>query len=161
MLYTDVREEIFNLRTVVQERFGFFSTLQEYLSDYRTHYGLQVDLVIENECLPEFTPQIASQLLRIIQEALTNVRKHSDARKVWLRCSQDSDKVCVHIEDDGQGFFPDQRRQNNGQHYGLQIMKERAESVGGSLQLDSKPGEGTRVIVCVPVKLADPEGESR
>lgn len=159
MLYTDVREEIFNLRTVIQERFGFFTTLQEYLSDYRTHYGLQVDLVIDNECLPEFSPQTASQLLRIIQEALTNVRKHSAATKVRLRCSLNSDNVCIHIEDDGQGFHLDPQRQQNGQHYGLQIMKERAESVGGSLKLDSEPGRGTRVIVCVPVTLSEPKDE--
>jgi signal transduction histidine kinase len=155
MLYTDVREEIFNLRTVVQERFGFFSTLQDYLADYRTHYGLHVDLVIENECLPEFPPQVSGQLLRIIQEALTNVRKHSAAAKVWLRCSQQGEMMCVHIEDDGKGFHLSNGFEENGQHFGLQIMKERAESVGGNLTLESSPGAGTRVIVCVPAEYQD------
>ena len=152
LLYIDVREQIFNLRTVVQERMGFFSSLQEYLSDYRSHYGLRVDLLVENECLTEFSPQVTSQLMRIIQEALTNVRKHSAAGKVLLRCSQREDQMCVHIEDDGQGFHLSNGISENGQHYGLQIMKERAESVGGSLVLDTKPGEGTRVIVCVPAE---------
>ncbi len=159
LLYIDVREQIFNLRTVVQERMGFFSTLQEYLSDYRSHYGLRVDLVIENECLTEFSPQVSGQLLRIIQEALTNVRKHSAAGKVLLRCSQGGDQMCVHIEDDGQGFHHSEEIEENGQHFGLQIMKERAESVGGSLVLDSKPGEGTRVVVCVPVEMVWMMGE--
>ena len=150
ILYIDVREQIFNLRTVVQERMGFFSTLQEYVSDYRSHYGLRVDLVIENECLTEFSPQVSGQLLRIIQEALTNVRKHSAAEKVLLRCSSGDGLMYVHIEDDGQGFHYSEKIEESGQHFGLQIMKERAESVGGSLALDSKPGEGTRVVVCVP-----------
>lgn len=153
LLYIDVREQIFNLRTVVQERLGFFSTLQEYLTDYRSYYGLRVDLVIENECLTEFSPQVSGQLLRIIQEALTNVRKHSAAGKVVLRCSQRGDQMCVHIEDDGQGFYLLDKLEGNEQHFGLQIMKERAESVGGSLELDSKPGEGTEVVVCVPVEM--------
>jgi signal transduction histidine kinase len=153
LLYTDVREEIFNLRTVVQEQMGFFATLQEYLTDYRTHYGLRVDLVIENECLIDFSPQVSSQLLRIIQEALTNVRKHSTASKVLLQCSQEGDQMCVHIEDDGQGFHLSDGIEEDGQHFGLQIMKERAESISGSLVLDSKPGEGTRVVVCVPAEM--------
>lgn len=160
ILYIDVREQIFNLRTVVQERMGFFSTLQEYLADYRTHYGLRVDLVIENECPIQISPQVSGQLLRIIQEALTNVRKHSAAGKVLLRCSQGGEQMCVHIEDDGKGFHLSNDIQENGQHYGLQIMEERAESVGGSLILDSKPGEGTRVIVCVPAEMSgSPEDE--
>jgi len=150
LLYIDVREQIFNLRTVVQKRMGFFSTLQDYASDYRRHYGLRVDLVIDNECLTEFSPEVSSQLLRIIQEALTNVRKHSAAEKVLLRCSSRGEQMCVHIEDDGQGFHLSDKFEEAGQHFGLQIMKERAESVGGSLALDSKPGEGTRVVVCVP-----------
>jgi len=154
-LYIDVREEIFKLRTVVQERMGFFATLQDYLADYRTHYGLRVDLVIENECLTDFSPQISSQLLRIIQEALTNVRKHSAAGKVLLHCTQGGDQICVCIEDYGQGFHLSEDIRANGQHYGLQIMKERAESVGGSLELETEPGKGTRVIVCVPAELAE------
>ena len=153
LLYTDVREEIFNLRTVVRAQMGFFATLQEYLADYRTHYGLRVDLVVENECLTDFSPQVSGQLLRIIQEALTNVRKHSTASKVLLHCSQGGDQMCVHIEDDGQGFHLSEGIEENGQHFGLQIMKERAESISGSLVLDSKPGEGTRVVVCVPVEM--------
>ena len=153
LLYVDVREQIFNLRTVVEERMGFFSTLQEYLADYRTHYGLRVDLVIDNECLVQISPQVSGQLLRIIQEALTNVRKHSDAGQVLLHCSQGGEQMCVRIEDDGKGFHLNNGLQGNGQHYGLQIMKERAESVGGSLELDSKPGEGTRVVVFVPAEF--------
>lgn len=152
-LYTDVRAEIFNLRTVVQERMGFFATLQEYLADYRTHYGLRVDLVIENECLTEISPRVSSQLLRIIQEAMTNVRKHSAASQVLLHCSHGGDQMYVRIEDDGKGFLLSNGNGENGHNFGLQIMKERAESIDGSLVLDSKPGEGTRVIVSVPTDI--------
>ncbi len=153
-LYTDVREEIFNLRTAVSERMGFFSTLQGYLADYRTHYGVDVHLSIENDDLVNFLPEVGVQLLRIIQEALTNVRRHSDASRVLIQFVGGEDRVCIRIEDNGQGFLPTQVAKAGGQRFGLQIMRERAESVSGSLELDSQPGKGTRVIVRVPKSLA-------
>jgi two-component system nitrate/nitrite sensor histidine kinase NarX len=150
ILYTDVREEIFNLRTSATERIDFFSTLQDYLSDYEIYYSLDVDLNVDGGCLANFPPEMANQLLRIIQEALTNVRRHTDAHKVSIQCTQSGEQVHISIEDDGGGFSPHQVAEEAGQHFGLQIMRERAESVGGSLELDSKPGQGTHVLVRVP-----------
>ena len=155
LLYTDVREEIFKLRTLVGQREDFFQTLQEYLADYRTYYGYTVDLVVESDCIPRISQRVSSQLLRIIQEALTNVRKHSHASKVLLQCSMDNDQVCFGIEDNGQGFNIADDIKENGQHYGLQFMKERAESINGSLALNSKLGEGTHVLVRVPADVED------
>ncbi|MGD2156235.1 MAG: sensor histidine kinase, partial [Anaerolineales bacterium] len=150
VLYTDVREEIFNLRTAVTEQDSFFLTLRDYLIDYETHYGLELHMMIEDGCTSDFSPEVASQLLRIVQEALTNVRRHSNAAQVMIHCRQGGDQVCVSIEDDGQGFYADEVAKEGSQGYGLQIMRERAESVGGSLEIDSQPGGGTRVIVWVP-----------
>ena len=152
ILYIDVREQIFNLRTITDEQEGFFSSLQEYLADYRTHYGLRVDLILESECLNEFSSNVSSQLMRIIQEALTNVRRHSDANKVLIQCGEEDGLVCMCIEDNGRGFNPDQVIKEVDQRYGLKIMGERAESVGGSLEFDSQPGAGTRIIVRVPAE---------
>jgi signal transduction histidine kinase len=150
VLYTDVREEIFNLRTAVTDQNGFFSTLRDYLIDYETHYGLDIHMMIESECPSEFPPDVASQLLRIIQEALTNVRRHSDAAEVLINCSQGGELFCITIQDDGHGFYPAEIEKDGSQSYGLQIMRERAESVGGRLEIDSQPGQGTRVTVWVP-----------
>jgi nitrate/nitrite-specific signal transduction histidine kinase len=152
-LYTDVREDIFNLRTAVTDRTGFLSTLRDYLADYRTHYGLAVHLAIDDEFSTEISAEVASQLLRIIQEALSNVRKHSDATKVSIQCLVEEDQVCISISDNGRGFYPSQIAKDSSQHYGLQIMRERAESVGGSLRLESQPGEGTRISVRIPIRL--------
>jgi len=150
ILYTDVREDIFNLRTAVTERVDLFSTLRDYLIDYQAHYGLEVHMEIENESPFKFPPEVASQLLRIVQEALINVRRHSNASKVLIHCAQGDEQFCISVEDDGQGFYPADVSKEGGQRYGLQIMRERAESVGGNLELDSQPGRGTRVIVWVP-----------
>jgi signal transduction histidine kinase len=149
--YTDVREAIFSLRTTVSSGLGFLPTLREYLAEYRAHYSVDVRLVIDNESLARFPADVGIQLLRIIQESLTNVRKHAGASKVWVRFEQDGDQVRISVEDDGQGFDPAQVAGKGRQYFGLQIMRERAESVGGDLELDSRPGQGTRLVVRVPL----------
>ena len=156
--YTDVREAIFNLRTSVLPEVGLLGTLRDYLAEYRMHYGLVANLIIEDEAQVEFSPEASAQLLRIIQEALVNVRKHAGANKVRITFQSCGDQVWINIEDNGRGFVPDQIPGTDQQHFGLQIMRERAESMGGSLELLSHPGLGTRVIVRVPILYQQEEG---
>ncbi len=87
-------------------------------------------------------------LYRIAQEALTNVIRHADARRVALRLISTPDQVQLEVEDDGRGFDPTDVGQNR---YGLTGMSERAKLLAGSFELESCPGEGTRVEVVVPV----------
>ena len=86
------------------------------------------------------------QVLRIIQEALANVRKHSDAHtvRVLLRCDK-NDNYHILVEDDGVGMDKPAFSGHPGEHLGLSIMKERARYLGGELRIESEPGEGTRV----------------
>jgi len=149
MVYTDVRESIFNLRTAASTQSDLVLTLYEYLDEYHKHFGLDAQFA-GGELLNEFDPETSSQVLRIIQEAMTNVRKHAGARKVSICCWRETGAVCISIEDDGRGLLPAEIEGKNRNHYGLQIMRERAESVGGCLALDSQPGKGTRVLLCIP-----------
>jgi nitrate/nitrite-specific signal transduction histidine kinase len=151
-IYTDVRESIFNLRTAVSS-LGFIPTLQDYLEEYRAHYGMDVQLLIGYDELIELLPEVASQLLRVLQEALTNVRKHAEANKVWVRYQQDSSLIIIQVEDDGKGFNPMQITEAGQQHIGLQVMQERMESIGGSIEVASQPGQGTRVILRLPLHI--------
>ncbi|MBI5305697.1 MAG: GAF domain-containing protein [Chloroflexi bacterium] len=148
--YTDVREVIFNLRSTTSG-FGLVHTLGEYLTEYRAHYGIDAQLVVEPGCHADFPPEIQVQVNRIIQEALTNVRKHSGANQTRVRFEQMDRQVRISIEDNGKGFDPAHLNQENHQHVGLQIMRERAESVGGELMIDSRDGSGTRVMLLVPI----------
>jgi len=148
-VHSDVREAIFSLRTIASAELGLLPTLREYLAGYRVHYGLDTWLAIDDESLAEFPADVGIQLLRIIQEALTNVRKHAQASRAWVRFAQEGDTVCITVEDDGQGFDPDQLTGEGRQYFGLQIMRERAEGVRGSLELISQPGQGTRVVLRV------------
>lgn len=148
--YTDVREVIFNLRSTVSGC-GLVQTLSEHLTEYRAHYGIDAQLVVEPGCHADFSPEVQVQVNRIIQEALTNVRKHSSANQTRVRLEQQNRHVRISIEDNGKGFDPTQLHHNNHHHVGLQIMRERAESIGGELRVDSRDGSGTRVILLVPI----------
>lgn len=154
--YVDLREAIFGLRRATALGSDFWRSLEAYLADYRLHYGLDVQLVMANDRCPSFSADVNIQLTRIIQEALTNVRKHARASHVIVRIEQDDYLWRVTVEDDGQGFDP-QRIPNVGDQFmGLHIMRERAHGIGADLGLDSRPGGGTRVIVRVPFSSEHP-----
>jgi nitrate/nitrite-specific signal transduction histidine kinase len=148
--YTDVREAIFSLRETVLPGLGLLPSLREYLAEYRTHYGVEARLEVDDEALTQVPAHVGIQIIRIVKEALTNVRKHAGASKAWVRFEGDNDGTRITVEDDGQGFDPLQIVGEGQRYFGLQIMRERAESVGGSLELDSRPGRGTRVVIQVP-----------
>jgi signal transduction histidine kinase len=92
------------------------------------------------------------QIFRIVQEALTNARKHSKAHNVQVKFESEDGRVLVVIQDDGHGFSPDNLEIVYGQHFGLQFMQERAGQLGGMLQVQSTPGKGTQVMLEVPTK---------
>jgi len=153
--YMDVREAIFGLRARVSPELGFLVTLREYLDEYQTHYGVDVDLALEDESLAEFPPDVAIQVTRIVQEALANVRKHAGTNKARIGIDREGDEIRISVEDDGHGFDLVQTAGGGGDYFGLQIMRERAESVGGSLEIHSLPDQGTRVVLRVPRTLQD------
>jgi signal transduction histidine kinase len=96
---------------------------------------------------------VAFQLLRIVQEALTNVRKHAGARDVSITFSKvEGDRLQLCIEDDGQGFDPHAPADSLRRSFGLASMRERVESLGGELTIDSQPARGTRVVAVIPLK---------
>ncbi len=148
--YTDVREAIFSLHTTASSGLGLLPTLREYLAEYQALYGVETQLAVDNEKAARFSPDVDIQLLRIIQEALSNVRKHAQGSKAWVRFEQEGNIVCITVRDDGRGFDPAQVTGEGRRYFGLQIMRERAESVGGNLELDSRPGQGTRVVIRMP-----------
>jgi signal transduction histidine kinase len=86
--------------------------------------------------------------VRIVQEALTNIRKHAQAERVKVTLAALNDRLEITIADDGVGITPGTIPQG---HFGLQTMRERAESVGGTLRITSLPGQGTTVLLSLPL----------
>jgi two-component system nitrate/nitrite sensor histidine kinase NarX len=91
-----------------------------------------------------------AQLIRIVQEALSNVRKHSGADQVTLACIQDGGDLILEIHDNGDGFSPNESLAPS--QHGLKGMRERADLIGADFQVISKPGSGTIVRVRLPVE---------
>ena len=152
--HSDVRQYILGVRaTAAQPTPDFFATLTGYLDTMRERYGLET-----RTSWPQDVPksplatETETQLLRIIQEALTNVRKHAGINTARLLFTFHADEAQVVIEDDGIGF--EGQTLSTPNHFGLAIMRERAESVGGGVEVRSTPGQGTRVIVQLPLSLA-------
>jgi signal transduction histidine kinase len=148
--YVDVRENILALRTSVSPERPFMDTLRLYVEAWQDQSGVSTELSTSLDGASALGPAGELQLLRIVQEALANVRKHAGASHAWVRVDRDGSHLVVTIEDDGAGFDPGALTRGAFPRFGLATMRERAESVGGTLDVDSAPGRGTRVMVRVP-----------
>jgi signal transduction histidine kinase len=148
----DVREYLLGAITVLLTDGSFFATLREYLRRFSQQYVLPVELTVPPQIEEQGLAQtVEVQLLRIIQEALSNVRKHATAGRAQVIFSLAGAQAQIAIDDDGRGFdLLVIAAQTEG--YGLRAMRERAEAVGGSLSVISAPGQGTQVVVRVPMK---------
>jgi signal transduction histidine kinase len=94
----------------------------------------------------QFSPEMTQQVVRAVQEALINVRKHARVDTAIIRLAQEPGHLRISIEDQGQGFEP-ATLSEKPHSFGLQMMHERIESVGGNLEIDSAPNRGTSVIL--------------
>jgi nitrate/nitrite-specific signal transduction histidine kinase len=148
--YEEVRQSIFGLRTMVSRGLGLIPTLTEYLHDFSAQNGIGVELELADGRPIHLSPASEVQLIRIIQEALANIRKHAGAAHAWVRLQRQDSWVQVTIEDDGRGFDPATLMSPDRLHFGLQTMRERAEGLGGKLEIDTAPGRGTRVVATLP-----------
>jgi nitrate/nitrite-specific signal transduction histidine kinase len=154
--YADVREGILALRTSLGPGRTMLDALAEFLERWKEQSELDVSLLVQpaGTTLDTLPPVAELQLLRIVQEALSNVRKHAEASHVEVRITARDGEVETVIGDDGRGF--DTIRSRSGPdrtpHFGLSTMRERAESVGGTLQIVSTLGGGTRVEVRLPTR---------
>ena len=151
--HVDVRESILGLKTGPVQDWAFLSALKRYLNDFQEHYNIRTELSIPEGMQDDvITPGTGVQVLRVIQEALTNARKHSSAKTVRITFEQKDSRVFIRISDDGSGFNPDQLDRERNGHFGLIFMRERMEQAGGSLNIESSPGTGTTVQLEAPVR---------
>ncbi len=145
--YSDVREAILGLRETVREDDGLEGSLREYLRKYSRQTGIAATLTCDGDTRRALTPRSEVQLLRVVQEALTNTRKHSQARRVSVRIDCTNTAATLAIEDDGVGFDPAIVAGSMEGGFGLASMRERVEAIGGRLDVHTAPNEGTRVVV--------------
>ncbi|HEX6086688.1 MAG TPA: GAF domain-containing sensor histidine kinase [Thermoanaerobaculia bacterium] len=149
--YADVRESIVGLRTLPGQR-SLHEVLEEYLRQWEEMSRVSTTLRIDRSV--QLRPSQELQLVRIVQEALTNVRKHAKASYARVDIRHEDDLLVATIMDDGVGFNAAARARGEFPQFGLSTMRERAESIGGTLTVDSAPGSGTTVRFALPYTLA-------
>jgi signal transduction histidine kinase len=148
-IYVDVREAILGLRSPVVPGLGIVGAVEAYAERFTEASKIVVRVVASHDARRvELAPAVEAQTFRIVQEALTNVRKHSGARRAELRFALHDGRVDIRIADDGQGSSGSDGGVDRP-HYGLPAMRERATSIGATVDWSSPPGGGWEVHIAV------------
>lgn len=146
------------LRPAALDDLGLEAAVQQLVSDWSTHAGVPTELQVIGLKDQRLASEIETALYRIVQEALTNIAKHAGARRVAVVVGESARQAVAVIEDDGVGFdlegvsqTPSGRQPSDRERLGLLGMRERVTLVGGTLEIESTPGQGTTVIARIPL----------
>ena len=145
----DIRKIIYDLRPMSLDDLGLVPTLRKYIDDFTTETGIMVELMIRGEerTLPS---SYEITIFRLVQEALTNMRKHSDANSGRVQIEFTRNDIKILIIDDGRGFDQNDDFENS---YGIISMKERCKLLQGDFKISSEPGKGTRISIVLPLDI--------
>jgi len=162
-IINDMREIIYDLRPMSLNNIGLVSTVEAFCLHLRRNDNMDVVLKV-NGIEQGLSSIVSVTLYRIIQEACNNAIRHSKAKKVNVKLSFLERSIEIDIEDNGIGFDiynVEQRSKEDFLHgFGLSTMKERARLLTGTFFIDTKPGKGTKIHVCVPVNYISRKEES-
>ncbi|MFB2879423.1 sensor histidine kinase [Floridanema aerugineum] len=142
----EVRRSVKALREDSLEQPPLEETIADLVNDFQQGTGIAISTKIDRQTI--IYPQMSKTLYRIVQEALTNIRKHAQATQVNIKLSTTPDYVNLIVEDNGQGFNPELQHDAG---FGLQGMRERVAARSGIWQLETEPGAGCRIIVKLPI----------
>ena len=147
----DVRKIIFDLRPMVLDDLGLIPAVKRYAEDYQAQYNIPVEiLIIGTSRRFSMTTEVA--LFRILQECLSNIRKHAKANRVMVKIEILPGKINLVIKDDGMGFIMDQSKNSSKRDcFGLLGMRERTQILKGEIIINSAPGQGTMINISVPL----------
>ncbi len=153
--YVDVREAILGLSTPVSIEGGVLGALREYGLRFAEASKIAVDFAVDEAAKSvTLSPEAEAQAFRIVQEALTNVRKHAGAGRVAIRATCEGPDLVLAIQDDGRGMEANVGGPSDWPHYGLGTMAARAASAGGRVSWSNVPEGGTRVELRLPAAPA-------
>lgn len=150
----EIRHMLFTLRPLVLESQGLVAAFESMAEKMRDTYNQNVIIQADPHIVSEIEAGKQAVIFYIAEEAVNNARKHAQAEHIWVRIKNiGDDLVMLEIEDDGQGFDIHATRANyeNQGSLGMVNMRERTDLVNGLLKIESKPGEGTRIRVVIPI----------
>ena len=147
-VFADLRQAILDLKTDIREGQNIDSVLTEYVLNFQRYSDIPTEVINKGAGEIQVPPGSDLQLLRIVQEALANVRKHAGASHATVTLQVDDQRnLIIIIRDDGIGFNPADNSAQRKPHFGLETMSERAKAIGASFEIISIIGQGTQVIV--------------
>jgi two-component system sensor histidine kinase DegS len=147
--FQKVRNFIFELRPMMLDDLGLAPTVRRYADAFKEQAGLDINVTITGH-ERRLEPYLEVMLFRAIQELLGNAARHSQANLVKVIIDMGEDRIRVSVDDNGRGFAPDSVQQSNS--LGLKLIRERTEMLGGSFEIDSAVGKGTRILFAVPAR---------
>jgi two-component system nitrate/nitrite sensor histidine kinase NarX len=147
--YQDVRSMLIDFRIPMKENETLEVALRRYCLEFGSRTGIQTDFFSDAD-LSQFEPSVHTQIFRIIQESLSNVRKHARAKKVSVAVHGGGFGLRITVQDDGDGFDPNTVEDPARQRMGLSIMKERAACLRGTVRIATVAGQGTSIRIEIP-----------
>ncbi|HBQ63762.1 MAG TPA: hypothetical protein DD727_02325 [Clostridiales bacterium] len=149
----EMREYIQNVKITAASQKNFVFAVKKEIEQYIRQTGIAVKLLISDEPLIEgLEPYVKMHMSNIAKEALNNIRKHAQAKRVSIEVKAVGSEILAVIEDDGRGFDVNKYEKEPAHGFGLNIMRERVGEIGGEIRIDSTPGKGTRIFLRVPRK---------
>lgn len=151
-VYADVREGVLALRGTAPGDRSLVDSVCDYLGKFERLSGIRVECHADRKVADLRLPEMSEiQVMRVIQEALSNVRKHAGATNASVTLRARDGTFVAHVDDDGHGFDVRSAGRRDWPQFGLRTMRERAEAIGGRFSVVSSPGRGTRVTIRVPI----------
>ncbi len=149
----EVRKIIFDLRPMVLDDLGVVPTLRRFIAELQNRNEMSIELVVLGGEERRLSGALEVAVFRIVQEALNNINKHADARRAMIKLEVLPGKVNISIADDGRGFETDPFVTDATMDcYGLLGMRERVELLEGEIKISSASGQGTEILVSIPIK---------
>jgi len=159
-LDADVDFLAWELRPAALDDIGLAEAMGTFVRQWSKHSGVEAQFHTTGFEKQRLSPETETNLYRIMQEALNNTLKYAHARHVDVLLERRDNQVVLIVEDDGVGFKPHKEASGDGNKgMGLIGMRERAALVGGTIQIESKPKEGTTIFARVPVQFNEEEAE--
>jgi signal transduction histidine kinase len=148
---TCMRRLLFDLRPSILDDAGLVPAIEDYLNRLEEEMGIRSFLYVAED-VGEVEPDLGVSVYRMAQEVFANIRKHSAATEVEVKLYRQGRFLVMNVRDNGVGFDPDRLMEERGaeEHFGLRSLRERVELAGGEMEIRSRPGEGTEVLIRVP-----------
>jgi signal transduction histidine kinase len=150
----EARESIWDLRTPQPDTVNLVQAITDEAQTITRNSSIRVDVTYDGE-QPSCSAEVRRQLLRLVREALTNAIRHANPAHIAAHLIYGKSLITLQIRDDGAGFVPSHETRSGDLHWGLQIMHERAQRMGGRLTVNSVLGQGTTIEVTIPCLAGD------